>query len=91
MTMPLARVPLTDVGVVVELLGLTVIERLFVAVIELASVTSAVKLNGLPVVVVGVPVMAPVEAFRLNPPGRAPLDTLHVKGVVPPVAVSVCE
>jgi hypothetical protein len=38
---------------------------------------------------VGVPLIAPVEAFRLRPPGRLPPVTAHVYGVVPPVASSV--
>jgi hypothetical protein len=33
--------------------------------------------------------MAPEEAFRLNPAGRLPLDTVHVYGVKPPVAARV--
>ena len=51
------------------------------------SVTLAVKLK-VPAVV-GVPVMAPEEAFRLNPAGRLPLDTVHVYCVKPPVAARV--
>ena len=38
--------------------------------------------------VVGVPVIAPVVAFKLKPAGNAPLATAHVIGVVP-VALSV--
>ena len=57
-------------------------------VIELASVTNAVKLNGLPVVVVGVPLNTPT-LDRLVPVGTVPLDTLQVKGVVPPLATTV--
>ena len=38
---------------------------------------------------VGVPVIAPVEAFRLAQVGKAPLATDHVYGTVPPVAASV--
>jgi hypothetical protein len=38
---------------------------------------------------VGVPVMAPVEAFNDSPAGRVPLVTDHVNGMVPPVAASV--
>ena len=36
----------------------------------------------------GVPVMAPVEAFRDKPAGRVPLVMDQVYGVVPPVAAS---
>ena len=37
---------------------------------------------------VGVPVIAPVEAFKFKPVGSVPLDIFHVIGVVP-VALSV--
>ena len=53
------------------------------------SATCAVKLNEPPAV--GVPVMAPVEAFRFNPAGSAPLVIDQVYGVVPPDAFSVTE
>ncbi len=56
----------------------------------LASVTRTVKLNGLPLVVVGVPESTP-PLDKLVPVGTVPLDTLHVFGAVPPVAVIVCE
>ena len=38
--------------------------------------------------IVGVPVIAPVDVFKLKPDGNAPLATAHVIGVVP-VALSV--
>ena len=41
--------------------------------------------------VVGVPEMTPVDEARLKPVGSEPLRTLHVYGVTPPVAASVCE
>jgi hypothetical protein len=41
-------------------------------------------------VVVGVPLMVPVEEPSVKPEGSAPPVTVHVIGVVP-VAVSVCE
>lgn len=37
------------------------------------------------------PLITPVAGFRANPGGSLPLAKLHVYGVVPPVAVSVCE
>ena len=37
----------------------------------------------------GVPVMAPVEAFRVKPAGREPLVSDQVYGETPPVAVRV--
>ncbi len=42
------------------------------------STTCTVKLKGLPVAVLGVPVMAPVEVFNVSPPGSAPVTTDHV-------------
>ena len=33
--------------------------------------------------------IAPVEVFKETPPGRAPAEIDHVKGVAPPVAVQV--
>ena len=50
------------------------------------STTCAVKLN-VPAVV-GVPVIAPVEAFNVNPGGNDPLMIENVYGGVPPVATS---
>src|SRR5271154_6885538 len=41
--------------------------------------------------VIGVPVMAPVEAFRLRPAGSVPIDMLHEYGLVPPAAARACE
>jgi hypothetical protein len=46
-----------------------------------------VKVSGvLLAVTVGVPVIAPVAAFKERTAGRAPLVRDQVKGVVPPVA-----
>ena len=64
-----------------------VIVRLFVAMALLLSATCTVKVL-LPAVV-GVPVMAPLEALRLRPAGRLPLVTDQLYGVAPPVAVRV--
>ena len=68
--------------------GLIVTVNDLLAVIELASVTKAVKVNGEPVVVLGVPANVPLLA-RVVPVGVEPLLTLHVKGSVPPVAAKV--
>jgi len=38
---------------------------------------------------VGVPVIAPVEAFNLSPAGNVPLVVVQFNGGVPPVATSV--
>jgi hypothetical protein len=40
---------------------------------------------------VGVPVIAPVEAFKLAQDSKLPLDTDQVNGIVPPVAARVVE
>jgi hypothetical protein len=40
---------------------------------------------------VGVPVIAPVDAFRLSPGGSVPVVTVHVSGVTPPTDASVTE
>jgi hypothetical protein len=64
-------------------------EKDFVAVSEVLSVTCAVKLNVPPDV--GVPVIAPVDAFKFKPPGSAPLVIDQLYGVVPPVALRVAE
>ena len=67
----------------------TVIERAFVAVpgVVAESVTITVKF-AVPTVV-GVPVMAPVDAFRVRPVGRAPTEIDQVYGAVPPLAARV--
>jgi hypothetical protein len=41
--------------------------------------------------VVGVPVMAPVLEFRLNPAGSEPADTVQLRDPVPPVALTALE
>ena len=41
--------------------------------------------------VFGVPVIAPVEAFKFNPPDNAPTLIEYAYGVVPPLAVQVPE
>lgn len=53
------------------------------------SVSVTVKLND--PVVVGVPLIVPLVGFSESPTGKDPSVTVQVKGVVPPVAVSVCE
>ena len=49
--------------------------------------------NGLPDAVVGAPVIAPVDAVRLNPAGSdaLPVASDHVYGAVPPRAVRLKE
>ncbi len=69
----------------------TVRDRAWVAVARTPT-PSAVCIVKLTVPgVVGVPVMAPVVAFRLTPTGRVPVATVHVYGGMPPVAVKFCE
>ena len=53
------------------------------------SVAVIVKL--LVAAVVGVPVMAPVAAFKERPAGRSSPDKLNVYEPLPPVALTVCE
>ncbi len=50
------------------------------------SVTFTVKLIAPVVVPVGVPAIAPVDAFRVSPAGRLPLEMLHVFVPAPPLA-----
>ena len=70
--------------------ALIVTVKLLELVIPFVSVTNAIKVNGLPVVVLGVPESTP-PLDRLVPVGTVPLDTLQVRGAVPPEAVSVWE
>jgi|KBSMisStandDraft_5_1062788.scaffolds.fasta_scaffold647710_2 hypothetical protein len=50
------------------------------------SVASTVKVKGPGVL--GVPVIAPVLAFKVSPPGRLPVVMLYVYGALPPDAVT---
>ena len=48
------------------------------------------KVSGVPFTgAVGVPVIAPLEAFSARPTGSVPLVSAHLYGVVPPVAINV--
>jgi hypothetical protein len=67
---------------------LTAIVSCPVAAFAAESVTWTVKPK-LPVAV-GVPLMAPVEALRTNPGGKAPPLRVHVYGATPPLAASTC-
>ena len=53
----------------------------------LASVTRTVML--LVLAVVGMPLITPVDAFRLKPTGSTPTVIDQVSGDLPPLAVSV--
>jgi hypothetical protein len=68
--------------------GLTVSDNGAVAVCAALSVTFTVKFD-VPAVV-GVPLMVPL-AERAKPAGKVPTETVHVYGVVPPLAFSPCE
>jgi hypothetical protein len=70
-----------------------VIESALAGDVELAlSLTVTLKLNGLPVAVVGVPLMTPVAALSVSPVGRDPLVTVQLLyGGAPPVAASAWE
>ena len=63
-------------------------DRFFVMVVELPSVTCAVKLK-LPAAI-GVPDNNPL-LLRVSPPGSDPDAMLNTKGPLPPEAASVCE
>ena len=52
---------------------------------ELLSVTSTVKLNAPDAF--GVPVIAPVDVFRLRPAGSVPELMEKLKGAAPPTAM----
>jgi len=67
--------------------GFTVTVRAVLAFTPAASATW--KVTELLLVPVGVPVIAPVLLFRLNPRGRVPAVTLQVYGLVPPDSLSV--
>ena len=54
-----------------------------------ASVAFTVKLIGPVTLPVGVPVIAPVPAFKLSPAGREPTLIDQAYGLIPPVAASV--
>ena len=68
---------------------LIVIDRTFVAVALVLSVTLNVMEVG-PPAVVGVPEIMPLELSD-SPAGKVPEDIDQVYGVVPPVAAKVCE
>lgn len=53
------------------------------------SVTLTVKFDV--AAAVAVPIIAPVEAFRLSPAGNEPEVTVHVYGVLPPFACNAPE
>jgi hypothetical protein len=83
------RVDALTVTVGVE--AATVIDKLVEATAgtDSESVTCTVKL--LTPGCVGVPVMAPVLAFRVRPAGRLPPATVQVNGAIPFCSVSVWE
>ena len=69
--------------------GLIVSVNACVALPEALSATCTVKLAA--PAVVGVPLIVPVVELSARPAGRAPPVTDQLYGLVPPVAVSVCE
>jgi hypothetical protein len=82
------------VVVIVSVATVTVMLRLAVAVCAVGEVESAactMKLNGLPVLVLGVPEMTPVLGTKVSPGGSEPAVILHVIGVAPPLDASVAE
>src|ERR1035441_9128616 len=88
-TWPEAR----DAVVIVRVAGAIVSVRFVVVAVcagEAESVT--LKVSGVAFTVVeGVPLMSPLDAFRVKPVGNVPADNCHVWAPVPPVAARVCE
>jgi hypothetical protein len=66
-----------------------VIESAWVADCGVDAESLTLTLNGNVPEAEGVPVIAPVEAFRLRPPGSDPEAMLQTYGSVPPAAVRV--
>ena len=64
--------------VVIVNAGFIAMDKVMLAVASRLSVTCTVKLNGLPVAVVGVPEITPVVALTESPPGKAPAAMDHV-------------
>jgi hypothetical protein len=70
---------LVRVSVVGDAVAAMVIDRLCAAeTLPAVSVAVTLKLNGLPVAVVGVPLIAPVAVFSVKPGGNEPEATAHV-------------
>ena len=67
----------------------TVMASACVAIALFASVSEMVKLEA--TAAVGVPVIDPVDEFKLRPGGILPAVTFQVRGAVPPEPASVCE
>jgi hypothetical protein len=84
---PLVHTPLAQSLFFVHMLELTTVMAQFAvavpAAVPVESITLAVKL-AVPVAF-GVPVMTPLEAFSINPPGRLPEEMEKVSGGAPPV------
>src|SRR3972149_5178524 len=77
-------VPSDRDAVVIERAEYIVMEKTWVAVAPLLSVTCTVKL--LVPAAVGVPLIAPVELLRESPAGSVPTVILQLYGVLPPGA-----
>jgi hypothetical protein len=75
-----------EAGPVMTRAGLTTRVKLWLDEAPLASVAVTLTVYGVPVLVLAVPVMAPL-ALMANPAGKPVAD--HVIGVVPPVNVTV--
>ncbi len=63
-----------------------VIEKLSGLVVVAATASVTLKVTETELRVVGVPLITPVEVFRLRPVGKVPALIVHVYGEVPPVA-----
>jgi hypothetical protein len=74
--------------VVISSGGLIVRANALAVATRLLSVTWMVKFDVL--AVVGWPLMTPVAAFNVRPPGKDPTLTAQLYCPLPPVAVTVC-
>src|ERR1035438_5958785 len=79
---------------VVVIVNCAVIVRVRFTIALCAGEPASVALNvsGVPVTAMaGVPLIAPVEAFSVNPVGSVPRISCQLHAPVPPVLASVCE
>jgi hypothetical protein len=82
--------PAGKLHVKVKTAGATVkLPNACVAVCGVASLSVTFTVNDVAPAVLGVPVMAPVDGFKFNPPGSAPTLIEYVYAGVPPAAVQL--
>jgi hypothetical protein len=72
--------------------GAIVIVRVAVATCEGDDESVTLKVSGVALTATeGVPLIAPVEAFRVNPVGSVPAVSCQKKGAMPPPVWRICE